>query len=515
MTDRCSDGPLQRHLKISATPADTSSVTVDQNPTSPGTGAPRPGSGAADVERITATILTAVERQLTKYFTAMSHQAEAARSAAEQRSTELRSEVLGKFPVLEAAFEAQRVANEHYQRALQTALEERLSEFANHQHWRMNDLEERLRATPASAGVDPETILEIRQTVRDDMECALGALHARLEEITNTNRRQDEQASAIVQHVNDTTTALTMRMDQGDQRMGHALEERLNGFRSELAQTLEGIAEQVNDHTGTLLSKLESSETRATDRLLELESRIKEEQGQKIANLEATIGRIGGGFDDAMIAVSQRVLELENRLLEIDERISEMNERLAKVDQNALDEVKAETSKAIGEAMLVRIEFDRAVASMDEKLDKQVIRMSEIEGLLSDQMDVSTAVQLERLDELERQMGMLDPSQFVRVSPSAAPSAPAVDPGAIPTLASFETGSFGAPSTGSVRGVGTTATGSVPVTEGSRPAVPSMSLNPMSPNPMSLNPMSLNPRLPGADTTSQETLDTEGSFTPQ
>ncbi|MTA14840.1 MAG: hypothetical protein F2534_19780 [Actinobacteria bacterium] len=110
---------------------------------------------------------------------------------------------------------------------------------------------------------------------------------------------------------------------------------------------------------------------------------------------------------------------------------------------------------------------------------------------------------------------MLDPSQFVRVSPSAAPSAPAVDPGAIPTLASFETGSIGTPSAGSVHGVGTTATGSVPVTDGSRPAVPSMSLNPMSLNPMSLNPMSLNPRLPGADTTSQETLDTEGSFTPQ
>ena len=38
----------------------------------------------------------------------------------------------------------------------------------------------------------------------------------------------------------------------------------------------------------------------------------------------------------------------------------------------------------------------------DEKLDKTHLRMAEIEGLLGDEMDVSAAVQLERLDELER-----------------------------------------------------------------------------------------------------------------
>ena len=58
--------------------------------------------------------------------------------------------------------------------------------------------------------------------------------------------------------------------------------------------------------------------------------------------------------------------------------------------------------------MFVRIEFDRVAAATDEKLDKQTIRMSEIEGLLSDHMDVSTAVQLERLDELERQMLLIE-----------------------------------------------------------------------------------------------------------
>ncbi|MFN8024148.1 MAG: hypothetical protein U0Q03_21630 [Acidimicrobiales bacterium] len=424
----------------------------------------------SDVERITATILTAVERQLTKYFTAMSHQAEAARMASEQRSNELRQELLAKFPALEQAVEAQRQANEHYQQALQAALEERLAEFANHQHWRMSDLEEKINASQAR-GLDPETVLELRQTVRDDMERSFTGIYGKLEELQNVGRRHDEQASAIVQHVNDTTAALSMRMDEGDNRLGHAIEERLNTFASDLSASFEQVAEQVNEHSNTLLVKLESSESRATDRLLELEARIKEEQGQKIANLEATVGRIGSGFDDAMIAVSQRVLELENRLLEIDERIGAMGERLATVDENAIEEVKAEMSRAVGEAMLVRIELDRVVANVDEKMDRQTIRMSEIEGLLSDQMDVSTAVQLERLDELERQMQMLDPSQFVRVggaTGSAAPVPPAPDGG--------------------------------PVT-GSSPALGSM--------PPS---MTLNPRLPGADT-GQDQLTSDPNLT--
>jgi hypothetical protein len=464
-------------------------VTVDHNAQSAGTG-PAGVGGASDVERMTATILSAVERQLTKYFTAMSHQAEAARMAAEQRSTELRAEMaqamataLERFPALESMFESQRVANEHYQQALQSALEDRLAEFANHQHWRMNDLEEKVAARPAGGTLDPETILEIRQTVRDDMERSFATIHSRLDDINTLNKRQDEQAGAIVQHVNDTTTALTMRMDEGDQRLGHAIEERINGVQVDLAATLEGISDQVNEHAGTLLLKLESSETRATDRLLELEARIKEEQGQKIANVEAAVGRIGSGFDDAMIAVSQRVLELENKLMELDDRLGEMGERLGKVDQDALDEVKAEMSRAVGEATLVRIELDRVVAHVDEKVDKQTIRMSEIEGLLTDQMDVSTAVQLERLDELERQMEMLDPSQFMRAAGGSSPERAAVDPGAIPTL-----DSYGADPSSVTRSGET----------GQMPALPSMSLN---------------PRLPGADTTGQETLDSESSFT--
>lgn len=437
-------------------------------------------AGPGDVERIATAILGAVEQQLSRYFTATSQQAEATR----------------------AAIEGQRTANERYQQALQRALEERLAEFADHQHRRMCDVEEKVAlaggpGSHAPAALDPEAVLEIRQTVRDDMERSFAAINARLDELGGLQRRQDEYASAIVQHVNDTTTALTVRMDEGDQRLGHAVEERLNAFAGDLAASFDSVADQVNEHTNSLMLKLDSVESRATDRLLELEQRLKEEEGQKIANLEATIGRIGSGFDDAMVAVSQRVLELENRLYDLDDRIGEIGARLGKVDENALEEIRGEMSRAVGEAMLVRIELERVATDVDEKLDRTVIRMSEIEGLLTDQMDVSTAVQLERIDELERQMELLDPSRFGRVDAAATPpTAAAPAPAAAAAHAAADAPDASNPSLGTLGTLSRLGTLGGGDAASARPAAV--------PGPPS---MTLNPRLMGADTPAESAAD--------
>ena len=499
---------------------------------------------------ITSTILTAVERQLTRYFSAMSQQNEATKQLAEQARDDMRRELDSRIPAIEellrdrraeegstaidesyltelrvlgekldslrsatdqrldsvaaaatAASEAAasatalaavarldeaqratermgtlettlqqmdaraeelRVANEAYQAALQTALEERLGEFANHQHWRMNDIEDKIAALPT--GIDAETMMEIRQTVRDDMERSFGSVHTRLDEIVNVNKRFDEQAAEHVQRVTDINAALEQRINEGDERTVLALEDRLSTLQTELNTTFEGIAEQVGEHATMLLGKIDSAESRGVDRLLELEGRIAEDLGTKIANLDATIGRVAGGFDDAMIALNQRLLELENKLYDFEDRMGAMAEELAKVDDAAMDEIRAEMSRAVGEATLVRIEFDRVVASTDEKIEKQTIRMSEIENLLVDHMDVSTSVQLERLDELERQMALVEaPPQI-----AAATAQRAAEAEAALRASNAEGGMFGGGDATSPSGTDRTP--------------PSMSLNPR-PNP--------------------------------
>lgn len=485
----------EEFVKTTAASSDISHVTADQ--------APQPAHGV-DAEALTTTILTAVERQLTRYFSAMSKEAEAARTVAE----EARADFEQRIPELEAAIEGHRAAQEAYQHALQSALEERLTEFANHQHWRLTDLEERVSTLPTTTGIDAETLMDIRQTVRDDMERTFTLIHGKIDDLAAVDRRLDEQAAALVQHANDTAATLAERMDDGDRRLTTAVEEQLANAQSLFTAALAEVEQQVGEHTNTLVAKLESADSRTTDRMLALEQRINDEQGTRIANIEATVGRLGNGFDEAMVAISQRVLELENRLLDVDERIGTVAEAVAHIDQDAIEELKSQMSNAIGEAMLVRIELDRVVANTDEKLDKQAVRLSEIEALLTDEMDVGQAVQLERIDELERAIAMLDPAHFG--AGTGAFEAPEPEAGLRPPDATAHPAE--PPATDershSSHDSHETEPGSV---LGGAPGPHA----PTGAGRMSLPSLSLNPRLPGADTAHGDAAsDHETSYTP-
>ena len=559
--------------------------------------APAPAPVPSGTEMLASTIAGAVERQLTQYVSAMSKQVEAARQAAESTRAELRAEFLLQLETVLARVDSHQQATESYQRALQTALEERLAEFANHQHVRLTELDGKLaqvsaqiqadvgttltqtthelrdrleqqtgsidnridelftttagfdaRAAALTQHVDDATqalaqrmddgdqvttaVIEARiseldskfaqvssqmqadvgfeltvatRELREHMEQQTGSIDNRIDELHATTTRFDTQVIALVQHVNETTQALAQRMDEGDQLTVSVIEDRLGELDGKLTQvstqiqaeipvqvslatqglrdylehqtgsmetrindlhknvarfdeqagalaqhvnettqalaqrmddgdqltvlTIEGrLAEvrtsieqvgvethrQLAEHAGVLNQRIDTTEMKTVDRMLAMEERMNEQSGTKIAGLEATIGRIGAGFDDAMGALSQRLSELESRLHEANDRVDEMAAKVAKVDEEALDTVREQLSTAIGEAMLVRIEVDRVVASTDEKLGKYSLRMAEIEAQLADEMDVSTAVQLERLDELERAVAALDPNQFVR-----------------------------------------------------------------------------------------------------
>jgi vacuolar-type H+-ATPase subunit D/Vma8 len=70
------------------------------------------------------------------------------------------------------------------------------------------------------------------------------------------------------------------------------------------------------------MSKLEDLENRLIDRMIATEERINELQGTKIAEFEATLGRISSGFDDALVAMSTRLTNLDNSVQEHLERRS-------------------------------------------------------------------------------------------------------------------------------------------------------------------------------------------------
>lgn len=359
-------------------------------------------SAPSPQEVLATTIASAVERQLTQQAAAMTKQ-------------------------FEARLAEQQQAIDAYQKALQTALEERLVDFAKHQQITLNELSNKVIESSAASGmrdtdsgggggIDSGELV----TLREQIDASSAAAHARIDELAKASRRFDEQASALVQHVNDTSQALTLRMDDGNQALATAVEERFGFVRATLESFGPEIQRQIAEQATTLAQRVDFTENKITDRMLAMEDRVVEQNGTKIAGLEATIGRIGSGFDEAIAALSQRMLELENSLSQVILHTNVLTEQISQVDSKAIEGIREQLSAAVGEAMLVRIEIDRVSATTDERLDKTALRMAEIESLLGDEMDVSASVQLERLDELERAISALDPDQFVRkVDPNA------------------------------------------------------------------------------------------------
>lgn len=378
--------------------------------------APAPAATtASSTEVLAATIAGAVERQLTHYVSTMSQQVEATRQAAEATRAEMRAEFAQQLEALTARVETNHHNNDRYQAALQAALEERLAEFANHQHQTLTTINNKLAGLPSLVQAEmPAQFAVVSQGLRDYLEHKTASVEAQIDDLHKASRRFDEQAAAIVSHINETVAALSRRMDEGDQYVTRAVDQRLADVRGLVDDAGADVARQLAAHGQILSQRVDSIDMKMVDRALAMEERINEHNGQKIANLEATIGRVGAGFDDAMGALSKRIVDLEAKLIEADDRMNHLAADVAKVDEEAINQVKEQLSSAVGEAMLVRIEVDRFIAAQEERFDKTSVRMSEIEAQLADTMDVSEAVQLERLEEIERALIELDPNQFVR-----------------------------------------------------------------------------------------------------
>jgi hypothetical protein len=394
------------------------------------------GLSPSSTEVLAATIAGAVERQLTQYVTAMAQQVDAVRQAAEADKHALRAEFQQRLDEVVANLSVGQQQSDSQQHALQSVLEERLGEFSRHQQLRLNEVENRILETGGGSFDSGEII-----ALREQIDSQSAAAHARIDELHKATRRFDEQAAAMVQHVNDTTIALTQRMDEGNHALASAVEERLGFVRTTLESVGPEVQRQLAEHATLMNQRLDFTEHKVTDRMLAMEERVNETNGTKIARLEATVGRIGAGFDEAMAALSQRMLELENKMFESTDQLKVLAAQVNTIDDKAIAAVKEQLSAAVGEAMLVRIELDRVVASTDEKIGKNSLRMAEIEALLADELDVSASVQLERLEELERAFVALDPNQFVRKTDPGVngaaytPANHATAPAAVPAAA--------------------------------------------------------------------------------
>ncbi|MGH9132617.1 MAG: hypothetical protein ACRDZZ_01675 [Ilumatobacteraceae bacterium] len=377
----------------------------------------------AEPDDMRASLIAAVQAELDRYGASMTAEVERLRASNVADRESLRQAFGEQLQALAAAVEQSHTRNEQFQQALRQALDTRLGESESRTARRFDDVEANL------AGMVEGVARPVLQDIRDDQD----GMRRRIEGLDTNLRKFDEQAARMVTYFNEMTQAMEQRTAELSEQLQTNVEGRLSALTTRFDESESAVRRMQTETSQMVSTRLSDIEDRLNERVLAAETRLKEDSGTRIAEIDAHVGRISTGFDTTLTALNDRMSGLDTRLDTIDDRLEMLREEMSHIDSKELDEIREKLSTAIGEATLVRIEMDRLQQSSAERYDTVALRVTDLESQLADAtMDVSTAVQLERLEELERAVIEIDPAKFVSRSEfqraGAAPSGAPLEP---------------------------------------------------------------------------------------
>jgi hypothetical protein len=363
-----------------------------------------------EIQEMQRQIVNAVQQELTRFSGDVATNIAQLREEISAGSA-ARAELEQQVQALAGALERSQAANATYRTELQQLLEARLTEFSAATKKRHDEMNVRLGRVVDEANVGITAAVEsAARPILKQIEHRQDAVETDVRALDNSIRKFDEQAGQMVNHINSVTTAIDARLERITADVNGSFDERFATVVMRIDEVSATAARQQAEVSNIVGTRVDASEERITERMLGLETRLGDEIGQRVADIDAHVGRIGAGLDDAVITLNDRIAKADARFTEVEAEFAAIREDLANVDADAIDEIKEKVSSALGQAELVRIEMDRFQETIKENLDQTAVRLTEIETTVQDQhMDVETAVQLERLEEVERAVLMLDP----------------------------------------------------------------------------------------------------------
>ncbi len=367
------------------------------------------------LQQVQANIVDAVQQELTRY----SHEVrdEIARLREEVAAGETaRASLEEQVHALAGAIEQSHSGNSGFQAELTKALEERLNEFSAATKRRHDEMNTRLGRVVDEANVGISAAVEsAARPIIKQVEHRQDQVEKDLKTLDGNLRKFDSQAGQIVNHVNDVTQAIEGRLDQVSSQVVGSFDERIAGLVIRIDEVSAAAARQQAEVNNIVGTRVDQSEDRINERIVGLESRMNDEIGQRVADIDAHVGHISASLDDTVVTLSDRIAKADTKFAEVEAEFAKIREDLSNVDGEAIDEMKEQIGSALGQAELVRIEVDRFKEEIGKTVEATNVRLTELETTVQDQhLDVETAVQLERLEEVERAVLMLDPDQFVR-----------------------------------------------------------------------------------------------------
>jgi TolA-binding protein len=242
--------------------------------------------------------------------------------------------------------------------------------------------------------------------------------------IQNHIDRLDEQTDARLadagERYSSELAAVAVRLDE----RATLIEEGSQSAELHIAS----VAERVDATAASLTERVaQFDEDRvAMDARLDRLDRRRNEAVERLDAVEARLGGVDQSIGDVAAGVAEQIEHLarahETMTARVNDEIEAIRVDVAETDAEALDEMKERISSALGQAELVRIEMDRFQETMRIDLDANISRLTAVETAVQDQrMDVDSAVQLERLEEVERMVLMLAPGVVATGSTTAAP----------------------------------------------------------------------------------------------
>jgi hypothetical protein len=359
----------------------------------------------SEIDEFRSSLVAAVQAELERHAAAVVAEVDRVREEGKRERAAMRADVSEQLKALAHSVEQAQIRTEAQADRSRQAFEQRLTESEARQTRRIDDVASGIDGLVAAAA------RPLLQEVKADNE----AIAHKVDGLDTNLRKFDEQAARMVTYFNDMTQQMEQRQDELSEAMKGDIATRIATIQKLVEDNDSAIRRFQNEVGQSTSQKINDAEDRFNGRLLAAESRMKEDAGQKIADIDAHVGRVSSGLDDTMLVLNDRIAAMDTRFVTVDRRLDEFAEAVKGVDPSALDELRDKMSSAVGEAMLVRIEMERLGKSVSEQTDTLSVRITGVETQLQDAtMDVSTAVQLDRLEEIERALVELNPDQFVR-----------------------------------------------------------------------------------------------------
>ena len=373
------------------------------------------------LDALRSSVVAAVQEELTRYSDVVSSEIQRLRTElASERAARARTEeqLITLMPAVERAQEAHQVE-------MQRVLDARLAEYGTAAKRRQDEIDARIGRIVDETNIGlTAAVASAAQPIVKELEHRQDQIEADLSNVDLSVRKFDGQMAKMVEHFNLITEATESRIDEVSTQVAGEIDGRLAVLSSRLDDVSAQAARQQAEVANVVGSRVDQAEGRINERLLATEARINETLGQRVADTDAYIGRVSAGLDEAVTTLNDRIAGTESRFGDIDVALAAMTAKFASVDVDAIDEMKDRMTSVAGEVELIRIENERFQESLGDSVDKANLRIVELETQMQEQhLDVETAVQLERLEEVERALIALDPNQFVRKGETGGPPA--------------------------------------------------------------------------------------------